>query len=136
MDFGVLTTGLGTLIGAVMAGLATWKTLQKTQKETDITLDIARDKEQSLEQKEWRDELKQDNEKLRDRAEKKLMTIEKLLDEKFQLRQQVIEQAIKIKELESILDHIKRGIPYDSVANSQPTTPQIASGSSTNGKPI
>jgi predicted RNase H-like nuclease (RuvC/YqgF family) len=123
IDFGAVTTALGTLIGAVMTGLVTWRTMQKEAKKEDSEQTLTHEAQHFKEEREWRSELSEENERLRVRAEKKLATIEQLLDEKHKLRQEITDKDIKIKELEHLIKNLRQIIEqYKELVKRNDTT--------------
>lgn len=123
IDFGAVSTALGTLIGAVMTGLVTWKTMQKDARKDSSEHELNHEAQHFKEEREWRAELSEENERLRARAEKKLETIEKLLDERHVLKQVITDKDIQIKELEHLIKNLRQIIEqYKELVKHDTTT--------------
>ncbi len=109
-DFGAVSTALAGLIGAIMTGLVTWKTMQRDHKKDLQESHLSSDHQHNQEQREWRAELNAENDKLRERLERKNALIEKLLGENFELRLKVTDLTIANREYK-----------YDSTSDGKPT---------------
>ena len=96
IDWGVITTGIGTIVGGIITGLATWKSMSK---ETESSIDD--------EQREWRQELINEVKDLRDRVKELQSTIDTLMEERQDLKEQVTDLRIQLRNQQASITDIK-----------------------------
>lgn len=91
IDWGIISTAVATVIGSVATGLGTWATM--------------RSKEKSLVDEAERDfitRLQNETKDLRQRIDDMQKLIDTLMEERRELKNQVVELEIKVKHLEGI----------------------------------
>lgn len=96
IDWGLITTGIGTIIGGIITGLATWKSMTGT-KESDL----------DNEQAKFMNRLVEDTNALRERINKMQQTIDTLMDERYVLKSEVTKLSIQILQQDNIIKDLR-----------------------------
>lgn len=93
----MISTGIGTIVGGILTGLATWKTMSAQQA---ASIDA--------EQASWRAELMKDATELRSRVTGMQKEIDELMNERRLLNLQITELSIKLVQHEATIASLKR----------------------------
>lgn len=97
IDWGVVTTGIGTIIGGIVTGLATWKTMSNRE-QNDL----------DTEQSNFMNRLVAETKDLRDRIDRMQKTIDTLMDERQALKTQVTDLTIRILHQDATISELQR----------------------------
>lgn len=97
IDWGVITTGLGTIIGGIITGLATWKTMSAKEKN-----------ELDTEQSNFMNRLVADTKDLRERINNMQKTIDTLMEERQILKTQITDLTINILQQDATINRLQR----------------------------